>query len=192
MMLAHINQSVVATKVHNAWLKTLEDGVHTYDIFREGFSKKKVGTKEFGEAVVARLGQMPSTLKAVTYHDFDVKMYPHYDYLNIKKAKKELVGVDVFLHWTDGTAEELGSRLKDIAVEGMKLSAITNRGVKVWPDGMKETFCVDNWRCRFEGTGGKAAHSQIIAQLEKFAAAGFDFIKTENLYTFDGEKGFSV
>jgi isocitrate dehydrogenase len=136
MMLAHINQSDIATKVHNAWLKTLEDGVHTYDIFRDGISKQKVGTKEFGEAVVARLGQMPSTLKAVTYHDFDVKTFSHYEYSNIKKAKKVLVGVDIFLHWTEGTAEELGNKLKNIAVEGLKLSAITNRGVKVWPDGM--------------------------------------------------------
>jgi len=37
----------VAEKVENAWLKTLEDGVHTYDIFKEGISKENVGTKEF-------------------------------------------------------------------------------------------------------------------------------------------------
>jgi isocitrate dehydrogenase len=37
----------VAERVHNAWLRTMEDGVHTYDIFREGISKQKVGTKEF-------------------------------------------------------------------------------------------------------------------------------------------------
>ena len=67
LMLVHIGQPEVAERVHNAWLRTMEDGVHTYDIFREGISKQKVGTKEFGEAVVARLGQMPETLKAVKY-----------------------------------------------------------------------------------------------------------------------------
>ena len=193
LMLAHINQSGIATKVHNAWLKTLEDGVHTYDIYRDGVSKQKVGTKEFGEAVVSRLGQKPGTLKSVEYHDFDVKMYPHYEYTNITKAKKDLVGVDVFLHWTDGTAEMLGNKLKDISSEGLKLTAITNRGVKVWPGGLKETFCVDNWRCRFESSSGKPiGHDKIIAQLEKFKAGGYDFIKTENLYTFDGERGFTL
>lgn len=191
MMLAHINQSEIATKVHNAWLRTLEDGVHTYDIARDGITKEKVGTKEFAQAVIARLGQMPATLKSVQYKDFDVKMYPHYDYTNIKKAKKELVGVDVFLHWTEGTAEELGNKLQNIAVEGLKLTAITNRGVRVWPGGLKETFCVDHWRCRFEAEGG-TTHEKLIAQLEKFRAEGYDFIKTENLYLFDGEKGFSV
>ena len=35
-MLVHIGQADVAEKVHNAWLKTIEDGVHTYDIFKEG------------------------------------------------------------------------------------------------------------------------------------------------------------
>jgi isocitrate dehydrogenase len=189
MMLAHINQSETASKVHNAWLKTLEDGVHTYDIFREGASKKKVGTREFSEAVIERLGKKPETLKAVTYHDFDVKSYPHYDYRNASPAKKVMVGVDVFLHWRDGSAEELGSKLQNISVEGLKLAAITNRGVKVWPGGLKETFCVDQWRCRFEGN--PVTHEIIINQLDKFKNEGYDFIKTENLYTFDGEMGYS-
>ena len=52
MMLVHINQPDVAERVHNAWLRTLEDGIHTYDIYKEGVSKQKVGTKEFAQAVV--------------------------------------------------------------------------------------------------------------------------------------------
>src|SRR5213594_3618384 len=35
MMLVHINQQDIAERVHNAWLRTIEDGVHTYDIFDE-------------------------------------------------------------------------------------------------------------------------------------------------------------
>ena len=67
MMLVHIDQTDVAERVHNAWLRTLEDGIHTYDIYTEGVSKEKVGTKEFAQAVVARLGQKPEKLKAVSY-----------------------------------------------------------------------------------------------------------------------------
>src|SRR3989440_2924263 len=55
LMLVHIDQPDVATRVHNAWLRTMEDGVHTYDVFTEGVSKQKTGTKEVGQAVVARL-----------------------------------------------------------------------------------------------------------------------------------------
>src|SRR5207302_11367549 len=67
MMLVHIGQIDIAERIHNAWLRTMEDGVHTYDIFKEGTSKLKVGTKEFADAVAAHLGQLPHTLKAVHY-----------------------------------------------------------------------------------------------------------------------------
>jgi isocitrate dehydrogenase len=69
LMLVHIGQADVAERAHNAWLKTIEDGVHTYDIYKEGVSTQKVGTKEFAQAVVARLGQEPTTLKAVRYNN---------------------------------------------------------------------------------------------------------------------------
>ena len=62
MMLVHVNQPDVAERVHNGWLKTLEDGIHTYDVYDERVSRQKVGTREFAEAVVARLGQTPQTL----------------------------------------------------------------------------------------------------------------------------------
>ncbi|HMQ68256.1 MAG TPA: NADP-dependent isocitrate dehydrogenase [Ignavibacteria bacterium] len=195
MMLNHIGQSDVASKVHNAWLKTIEDGIHTYDIFKEGTSKEKVGTKEFGEAVIARVGQKPTTLKAVDYSN--VKTYgekSNWKYERPKKARKDLVGVDVFLHWANGTADDLGEILKKVTSEELKLLLISNRGVKVWPDGFPETFCTDHWRCRytmaFEGSGIKNA--DIIKLLTSIDDAGFDVIKTENLYKFDGELGYSL
>src|SRR5437763_2782298 len=67
MMLVHIDQPDVATLVHNGWRRTLEEGIHTYDIYKEGISKQKVGTREFAEAVVARRVQEPEMLKAVAY-----------------------------------------------------------------------------------------------------------------------------
>ena len=67
MMLNHIGKSEVAEKVQNAWLKTIEDGIHTYDIYKEGLSKQKVGTKEFAEAIIANLGAKPSHLREVSY-----------------------------------------------------------------------------------------------------------------------------
>ena len=67
MMLVHIGETAVAERVHNAWLRTIEDGIHTYDIYDEGKSKQKVGTKEFAEAVAQRVGQEPQTIKAASY-----------------------------------------------------------------------------------------------------------------------------
>lgn len=193
MMLAHINQPEVATKIHNAWLKTLEDGVHTYDIFKEGISKIKVGTKDFGKAVVERLGQEPRVLKAVKYNKMQSNK-SNFKYPNFPKAKKDLVGIDVFLDWSSGSADELGNSLSKITPENFSLQFIDNRGVKVWPAGLPETFCSDHWRCRFliNGKDNTATHSELCKLLDKISAAGFDFIKSENLYNFDGMPGFTL
>jgi isocitrate dehydrogenase len=193
LMLNHIGQSDIAEKVHNAWLRTMEDGVHTYDIYQEGVSKQKVGTKEFADAVIARLGQQPKTLKPVKYNA--TKSLASKALIK-PKAKKELVGVDVFLHWDDAerSPEVLGYRFeKAIAsVPGVKLKMISNRGVKVYPDGFPETFCTDHWRCRVLAESGVMSHDQVIAILSAAKNAGLDFIKTEHLVAFDGKKAYSL
>jgi isocitrate dehydrogenase len=191
MMLVHVGLTDHAERVHNAWLRTIEDGIHTYDIYDEKVSKQKVGTKEFAEAVVERLGQTPQILTARKYKKSDESLTGVKDR---KSPQKELVGVDVFLDWTRGTANDLGAALSKVNGDGVKLTMISNRGVKVWPGGHSETFCSDHWRCRFlpESDGGKVAHSQVVSLLGRIASEGYDFIKTEGLYTFDGERGFSL
>ena len=71
---------------------------------------------------------------------------------------------------------------------------ISNRGVKVWPGGHSETFCSDHWRCRFmaRNKGDVISHQAIVDLLSRVDKAGFDFIKTENLCNFDGERGYSL
>jgi isocitrate dehydrogenase len=105
-----------------------------------------------------------------------------------------MVGVDVFVHDAHHTPEFLAGRLTTLATEALQLQMITNRGVKVWPGGFPETFCTDHWRCRFIAatSGGTITHAHIIALLTKVTQAGVDVIKTENLCTFDGEKGFAL
>ncbi|MCS7053985.1 MAG: NADP-dependent isocitrate dehydrogenase [Ignavibacterium sp.] len=191
LMLVHIGQNDVAEKVQNAWLKTIEDGIHTYDIFKEGISKQKVGTKEFADAVIERLGQKPSQLKAVNYEKGSAIKLPKY----VRKApsKKELLGVDIFVHWTGTNPDELAEIMKKIETDDIKLSMITNRGIKVWPEGFEETFCVDHWRCRFKHKDGNNITKKDIIQLLTSAEENnIDTIKTENLYAFDGVQAFSL
>ena len=90
------------------------------------------------------------------------------------------------------TLRTLAARLKGAAPAGVELALITNRGVKVWPDGYPETFCTDHWRCRFEGTESGIRHDDVVELLRSLSYAGVDFIKTEQLYTFDGERGYSL
>lgn len=188
-MLVHIGQAEVAEKVQNAWLKTLEDGVHTYDIFKEGTSKTKVGTKEFADAIIERIGQVPATLKPVKFSTatFNVKLKER------KLAKKELIGVDIFIQHNDRDANKLGDSVKDFKAGNMLFTMMTNRGVKVYPNGFPETFCTDHWRCRYKSEDFKpSSYSDVIDLLNQFNKAGFDVIKTENLVTLDGVAMFTA
>jgi isocitrate dehydrogenase len=183
MMLVHVGQTDVAERAHNAWLRTMEDGVHTYDIFKEGVSKKKVGTREFAEAVAARVGQKPETLKAVSYKSAGAQSENTSTRAarETKTERKETVGVDVYLDWTEGSPNQLGAAMEKLNGDGVKL-------------GHTETFCSDHWRCRFvadAGEGGAVTHAQITRLLARVAESGFDFIKTENLCNFDGAAGYS-
>ena len=190
MMLVHIGQGDVAQSVHNAWLRTIEDGVGTYDIAPEGTTP--VGTSAFADAVIERLGQVPETLPAVSYPateepiDVSVPARP--------PAEKKMDGVDVFVHAPDVTADELAASLEEAAgAQFLDLAMISNRGVKVWPGGQPETSCVDHWRCRFvSGNPGAAHRGHVVELLRVLNDAGIDFVKTEGLYSFDGEPGYSL
>jgi len=191
LMLNHIGQFEAAERVHNAWMRTIEDGVHTYDIYKEDVSKEKVGTREFAEAVVARLGQKPETLTPVDYTTNRKVAIPDKPLKTREPMKKECVGVDVFLHDRNLDPQKIGDRLSETCDGGgLKLSMVSNRGLAVWPSSFSETFCVDHWRCRFKATEGTVSHQQIVDLLKRVAENGFDFIKTEGLYHFDGEPAY--
>jgi isocitrate dehydrogenase len=190
LMLVHIGHAEAAEAVQNAWLRTIEDGVHTYDIFREGVSKQKVGTKEFGNAVVARLGQKPQQLKPVSYAAAPVAKPPKPVRL-LPKSPSELVGIDVYVEWVSAEPNALAAVISKADGEDLKLTMISNRGMKVWPEGMRETFCTDSFRCRFEG-GGVVSHQQILGLLGRVLAEGLEIVKTEYLRNYDGLPGYSL
>jgi isocitrate dehydrogenase len=195
-MLVHIGQTKAATAMHNALLATLEDGIHTYDIFRSGTSKQQVGTREFASAVIERLGRRPHTLRAVDYKPGNALSVGKWKSTQPKPTKQTL-GLDVFLDWDEAQRDPaaLAPRLQQAAAQaGLNLKMITNRGVKVWPDGLPETFKTDHWRCRFLSTqtNGPIEHRQVVQLLGHLTQQGLDFIKTEHLCSFDGVRGYSL
>ncbi len=191
LMLDHIDQGQVAERIRNAWHKTIEDGIHTGDIFNEVKSKEKVGTKAFAQAVVDRLGEEPDSLRR-THYQADAFSMPVYT--RKPKTKKELVGVDVFFDNEDADVEAFAVQLQALTGDSFQLALISNRGVKVWPDGFPETFCTDHWRVRLMGAsdGAVVSHQDVAQLLQRMADAGLDFIQTEHLYHFDGERGYSL
>jgi isocitrate dehydrogenase len=192
LMLVHIDQPEVAERVHNAWLRTIEDGVHTYDIFTENISKQKVGTKEFAAAVCARLGQKPNTLKAVAYAKRAASApAASAAPVSASSAAMELKGIDVFVYWPSRDPNKLADAVGKLAGAGLSLQMIDNRGVKVWPAGRAETFCTDSFRCRFAAEDG-VQMGKLIDLQGRIAAAGIDIASTQTLRAFDGQSGFSL
>ncbi|SEG07088.1 NADP-dependent isocitrate dehydrogenase [Algoriphagus boritolerans] len=194
MMLVHIGQPEVAEKISNAWMKTLEDGIHTGDVYQEGISTIKAGTKEFAQAVIDRLGQLPKTMVPASF-DKDETAPMNTKVKGKPTQKKELIGVDVFIDWNEEGRDPnvIGEKLRQANVNGLQLQLITNRGVKVFPAGMRETFCTDHWRARFaKADQSKVSHAQVLELIGQVNNLGFDTIQTANLYSFDGVRGYSL
>ena len=200
MMLSHLGMTAEADKIKNAWLCAIEDGYHTADIYKEGFSKKLVNTNEFADAVIERLGKTPQNLPVSILSKGAGKIViPPFVR---KEMKQELVGVDMFINWTGTDPNKIGDALTAMKGLGLKLKMITNRGVKVYPNGLAETYCTDHWRCRYIATSAEIIEGKPVYDVIKYEdilelmtallKEGFEVVKTENLYEFDGKRGFSL
>ncbi|MBL4589084.1 MAG: NADP-dependent isocitrate dehydrogenase [Alphaproteobacteria bacterium] len=189
MMLVHIGQGDVAETVHNAWLKTIEDGIHTGDLYKEGTSTKRVGTADFKTAVLERIGDQPTKLSAVSYGEGKgaLVMPPLKERVD---AQRKLVGTDIFVYAKDKNVEVLASDVQPHLIDGLELSIISNRGVKVWPGKAPETLCSELWRLRLMGTV-PINGTHVAQQITSLTEQGLDIVKTHNLYKFDEENGFS-
>lgn len=190
-MLVHLGLPEHATRIKNAWLCTLEDGIHTADVHREGLSRVQASTRVFTDAVIDRLGCAPKRLAPVAYSGGGIRLPA---WRPAERGARELVGVDVFLDWNEQDRDPavLGAALQSLAEEAFELRVITNRGVRVYPDGLPETLRTDHWRCRFVATA-PTKFEDVLELLARISGAGFEVIKTENLYEGpDGERRYSL
>ncbi len=192
MMLVHVGQGDCAARIHNAWLKTIEDGIHTGEIFRTGVSKHQAGTEEFTQAVIDRLGEVPTKLKVVDYGGVPsggMKLPALKEY---KQEEKIRVGVDVGINW-DKSSDALADAVMPCVPVGLELQMISNRGTLVWPEKKEQTFCADNWRLRFKGpNGAPITTTHVIELLDNMNKSDLNFTKAVMLHTFDGVAGYTV
>lgn len=190
-MLVHLGLDTTAASIQNAWLKTLEDGVHTGDIYKEGMSKQKVGTSDFAKAVVERFGQMPTALKPVVFKSGGINVK-----LKTKPAPtRALIGADIFLVWDKDNRDpnSLGKLVEKSSTEELRLKTISNRGAMVYPNGEPGVFCGDSWCCRFMSDGSKeVSFASVLDLMTNLTQAGLDIQKMEGLSTYDGKIGFSL
>lgn len=193
MMLVQIGKAAIAEKIQNALLKTLEDGIHTGDIYEAGKSKIKAGTRHFTDAVIERLGMKPEKFRAVELNHnakpIRIVLDEH------KSSEKILVGADIFLDWSQNEMNPaiLGDLISEIKHPALKLDMISNRGVVVYPSGHPSTFCTSHWRCRFKSTSASGLkYSDLLSLQQMINERGLEIIKTENLYTFNGKTAYSI
>ena len=188
LMLEHIGQGEIGAKIKNAWLKTLEDGIHTGDIYKEGISKKKVGTKEFADAVTANLGKEPKTLAKAVYKEASSVTSKN---SKSSSSEQKLIGIDINVNPKGNTLDELANKIKNLNPD-LKLHLISQRGLKVWPDEGRGEVIADHVRCRFIGYKDKGVKPEMLWDLcNKISATGAEVTLTNSLFTFDGEIGFT-
>lgn len=207
MMLVYIGQYEIANKIKNALHKTIEDGIHTADIFNENSSKKKVGTKEFTQELIARLGEKPETLAKSNFQNNEKSTTAKPTINATKPTTKTLIGFDLFIDWQKDF-DDLLSFLKTLESEKLEVKTISARGLLLWPHLDKHLmpkYDKGQTILRFIGKEicGKASndianqnksitHNNIIEMLQIFSEKNIDFIKYEGLYSFNGIAGYTA
>jgi isocitrate dehydrogenase len=195
MMLVHIGQNDIASKIQNAWLATIEQGSHTADIYNINNSQIKTSTTEFTAAVIANLGKNPTKFKICNYSDHIIK-HDNKSSVKNKIVQKDLVGIDISIDLNSNSQIDLAEKINNItANSSLGLKIITHKGLKVWPkeQGQAE-YNGDLWTLRFvsRSTNKHVDYKDIIILMQNIITADFDIVKTENLYIFDDKLGFSL
>ncbi|MFI4984275.1 MAG: NADP-dependent isocitrate dehydrogenase [Rickettsiales bacterium] len=189
MMLDYIGQSDVSAEIKNAWLKTIEDGIHTADIYKEGKSKKKVSTSEFADAVIANLGEKPVKMAVA-------QARPSKRIENLSRPAKpvdqQLIGVDVYIDAHKASVEEIVAKIEHLDKD-LKLHTVSQKGLKIWPDSEAEGVVTDLLQCRFIGfEDAKVSQRQVVDLLDKVEKTGLQMTTVQNLYTYDKVIGFTM
>lgn len=207
MMLVHINQCDTANNIRNALYKTIEDGIHTGDIYNDQTSSAKVGTDEFTRRVINNLGQKPTKLPIANFKNVEETAKQTSISQIQEKETKTLIGFDLFIDWPENF-ESLINALNNIESEIFEVKAISQKGLLLWPlidSHMMPNFQDNPVTLRFIGknitgktstkitnTQKSISHKDIIEILNILSEKSFDFIKYEGLYHFNGQAGYTA
>ncbi len=191
-MLIYIGQVGTAKLIYDAWLKTLEGGIHTADLYKEKRSKQKVGTKEFAEAVIDNLGKKPAELTIGSGSDskinLDSKINKVQDNYEQDYKVKKLVGSDITLAWDKSSNVDQIVGLFESS--NPQIIAIYSKGLAIWPGSSKSSS--DQITCRFIANSEKKpiTNSDVNDLLIKLEENTFDVVRMDKLYLYDGKEGF--
>ena len=204
MLLEHVGYDVQAHTIRQAWHRTLEDGVHTADMYGN-HSTEKVGCQAFADAVIARLGEVPTHARTEDVpspgtSSASVRIMPLAGATtsNAKEGEpsaRTLVGVDIFVH-TNQAPDDLAAAVQRVYSGALALQHIRRMGLVVWPVAPLVAGSGDVVCCRFkvspesQKTGITAA--DIVELLQTLQQEHIEFVKMEHLYHFGDTPGFSA
>ena len=191
-MLVHLGEAEVAQHIANAWLATLESGLHTADLYREGLSEREVTSDEFTHAVIVRLGSKPMRLRPAEFETRRISIPEPVT----RTVVRERIGIDVYVSWDEQGRDPaaLAAAIESAVTPGaLALQLITNRGVEVYPSNFRETLLTDHWRCRFIAGASAAGVTldEALAIPTQLADGGIEVVGTQILQRIDGRPGFS-
>lgn len=204
MMLNHLGQSQVASNIQNALYKTIEDGIHTADIYDASTSKQKVSTTQFTKAVIANLGSFPQKLSVANFKNSQKST--SINFVTTKSSETRLlIGCDVFINWQASNINSLLEKLSTLNNTNFILKTISAKGLALWPtESVLSQISSDFLMLRFMGKGITGDSStniintslsvsnlDILHLLQQLLEKDIDFVKTENLYSFNDIACFS-
>ncbi len=190
LMLVHLGLNEHAKSIQNAWLTTIEQGIHTSDIYSTQHSTALASTKEFTQAVITNLGKSPKSFSAATFSAAPVTCSVALGKHQLKS--KRMIGVDVFFEVDSDSAQKLPDIIQAI-VSPCQLTALSSRGVKIWPNPFPHVNLADLLQARFEipDKAEALSQSQLLQLLQSLTEKGLSFVKVETLCEFDGNATYS-
>lgn len=186
LMLEYIGQTDVAQNIQNAWKKTIEDGMHTADIFRPNSSKKLLSTTEFADAVISNLEKYPSTLPISESKKPEKISLPE---ITSPDYQQELLGIDIYINNPSGNILDIVKTVENID-KRFELQHIATRGIKVWPSKERVISSDDLFRLRYIKKED-IDYSSLIELQKSIYNIGIEIVLTHNLISWNGMAGFT-
>ncbi len=194
MMLRHLDLHDDANVIENAWLTTIEQGIHTGDLFNQGISRKLVSTSEFTDVIIQNLGQKPTALQPVHVKSFSSSV-GQYSAMNVTNKDVLIIGYDVYIRDI-----KRFSSLVDVAnainrkLSNMDLHFIAHKGLVIWSDSNSD-WCgisqdIDMLQLRFIGKNA-LAQLAVIDLLKILTDLQFEIVMVNTLSSYDTKNGFS-
>lgn len=204
MMLRHLGLMDKANAISNAWLRTIELGLHTVDIAGPQ-TKKILGTIEFAQAVIKNLGQSPLELQPVTAEHANTEQDEHITSaiqtsLAVPHFEKRLmVGADIGVAIDQNpnfnfVPKEIAERLEEaLKHEGLSLCVIFCKGLKIWPGVSDYSNIQDCCTLRIakEEVGQEVSYQSLSSFVNKLSLLSMVPVKVDFLFSFDEKPGFA-